>query len=124
MGIATTTETVSGGDYRWLLSARGTEHPKSGTLDYSAFTVTGGYIPSGTPLKYSSGTGLYSPADASGSADTLAGFVWHDIPTNGTNDLPAAILTDATVDASFVPGTHDLSDGRYLCDPTAVAGLS
>lgn len=122
MGIATTTTTISGGDYRWLANARGTHHPKSGTLDYSAFSVTGGRIPSGTPVAYNSGTGLYGPAATTNTVDTLAGFVFHDTATNGTADLPTAILTDATVVAALVPGTHDLTDGRYLCDPTTVAG--
>ena len=59
MSIATTTTSYGGGDYRWLASARGTEHPITGTLDYSAFTVTDDYIPSGTPVKLITQTGLY-----------------------------------------------------------------
>ncbi len=65
MSIATTTVTLGGGDYRWLKSARGTEHPISGTIDYSAFTegthFPDGYFPSGLTLTYSTSTGLYGP---------------------------------------------------------------
>lgn len=124
MSIATTTTSYGGGDYRWLASARGTEHPVTGTLDYSAFTVTDDYIPSGTPVKLITQTGLYGPAATTSTSATLAGFVYHDVPVNGTNDLPAAIVTDATVDASNVPGTHDLEDGRYICSATAIASAA
>lgn len=122
MGIETTETSYTGGDYRWLKSARGTEHPKTGTLDVSTFTISGGVIPSGTPVAYNSGTGKYDAAAETATADTLGGFVWHDISATTTGaDQPAAILTDATVDASEVPGTHDLTDGRYLCDFIDVA---
>ena len=122
MGIETTETTYGGGDYTWLKSARGTEHPKTGTLDVSTFTIANGYVPSGTPVSFNSGSGLYEPAAETASADTLAGFVWHNVSATTTgSDQPAAILTDATVDASEVPGTHDLTDGRYLCDFIDVA---
>lgn len=116
MGIAPTTETIAGGgDYRWLASARGTDHPKSATADVSAFTIANGVIPSGTPVKVS-GT-KFVPADATSSDATLAGFVYHDFAaTTAGADQTFALLTDATIDASFVPGTHDLTDGRYICD--------
>lgn len=124
MSIATTTVTLGGGDYRWLTSARGTESAKSGTLDYSAFTVTDDYIPSGTPVKLITQTGLYGPAATSSTSATLAGFVYHDVPVNGTADLPFALVEDATVDASNVPGTHDLEDGRYICSASAIASTA
>lgn len=64
--IATTTETFGGGDYRWLDSARGTEHPKSATLDISAFTegthFPDGYVKSGQPVTFLAASGLYGPA--------------------------------------------------------------
>lgn len=222
MSIATTTETFGGGDYRWLLSARGTEHPKSATLDYSAFTAgthfPNGYIPSGLAVAKITATGLYAPwtgggavtkvqtltrtstsgelklnvdgeqtgeltgsaaafikanidaallalsnvnpgdftsvqtsatvltitgdipditvtdvdmaggtvtaavatAEATDGTSVLAGFVFHDTPLAGTNDVPVAILTDVTIDASFCPITTGLSDGRYICDAVAV----
>lgn len=222
MSIATTTVTTGGGDYRWLQSARGTDHPKGGTLDYSAFTegthFPNGYFPSGLALAKITATGLYAPwtgggavtkvqtltrsstsgelklnvdgeqtGELTGSAaafikanidaallalsnvnpgdftsvqtsatvltitgdipditvtdvdmvggtvvaavatpeattgvSVLAGFLYHDVAVNGTNDLPAAILTDVTIDASACPVTTGLSDGRYICDAVAV----
>lgn len=115
MGIETTTTSYGGGDYTWLASARGFDTPKSGTLDVSAFTITGGYIPSGTPLKLSSGKLV--PADSTSTKATLAGFLCHDTTAVSTGaDQPAAYVTDATIVAAKVPGTHDLTDGRYLAD--------
>lgn len=116
MGIATTTETsATGGDYRWLRSARGTEHPRSGTLDVAKFTAVNGVIKSGTPVKRNGTSGLYEPADATDTAATLGGFVWHDRSAVGARQ-EFALLTDATVIANRVPGTHDLVDGRYQAD--------
>lgn len=118
--IATTTETFGGGDYRWLQSARGTGHPKSGTLDVATFTEAtdfpDGFFPSGLPLSFNSGTGLYEPVAAVDSHLSVAGFLWHDINVEGDSNVTAAMLTDVTIVASFVPGDHDLTDGRYLID--------
>lgn len=228
MSIATTTETYGGGDYRWLKSARGTEHPEPGTLDYSAFTpgthFPNGYVPSGLPVAEIAATGLYGPwagaaataevktfsrtstggtvvlvcegvtatvtvaasaagftaaallaglyglpqfgpdtieLDVTGSAggpltvtgpvginlppvtvdntsatggtvtvaETTAGdagasdgtegtpkFVFHDVPLNGTNDIPVALLNDVTIDASYCPVSTGLVDGRYIAN--------
>jgi hypothetical protein len=73
MSIATTTTSYGGGDYRWLKSARGTEHPKSGTLDYSAFTAgthfPNGYVPSGLAVAKITATGLYGPWAGPGTAE-------------------------------------------------------
>lgn len=128
MGIATTTTSYGGGDYRWLASARGTEAPKSGTLDVSTFTENDhypdGYFPSGTLVQLNTSSGLYEPADETSTADTLAGAVWHDVATNGTDDVTFALLDDITVVAANVPGTHDLTDGRYICSATTVAAAS
>jgi hypothetical protein len=120
MGIETTTTTYGGGDYTGLKSARGTEYPATGTLDVSEFTISEGVIPALTPLSFNGGTGLYEPAAETATADTLAGFLGHDLAatTTGANQ-PAGIITDATIIAANVPGTHDLTDGRYLCDQVA-----
>lgn len=118
--IAARTETFGGGDYRWLQSARGTEHPRSGTADYSSFTGSvdypDGYLPSGLPLGYNDTTGLYTKAPATVTAGGLAGFVAHDTSLVPGEDPVIAVITDATVVAEHVPGNHDLADGRYLCD--------
>lgn len=117
MGIETTETTYGGGDYRWLASARGTEHPKTGTLDVSSVPISDGVVKSGTPLKYNAGTGLYVACDPTDTALTVAGFVYHDVAAVSTGaDQPAGILTDVTINEAYVPGTHDLADGRYICD--------
>ena len=121
MTIATQTETYGGGgDYRWLADSRALEHPKSGTLDISAFTAgthyPDGYVPSGTPVTFDSGSGLYEPAAATDSAEGLAGFVAHNVSVQGAADLTFAVVTDATIVAEFLPGDYDLTDGRYICD--------
>lgn len=223
--IATTTETFGGGDYRWLKSARGTEHPRSGTLDTSTFTENthypNGYFPSGLPVALNPASGLYEPFDGStgdtdevitftegGSGLTsftvtyggqttaslddeataaellaavealstvevgdfvasggplqtgpitltvnpegplantnigaftttptggtgtvvvavptagtrgLDGFVFHDVDATQA-DPAVAILTDATVDATYLPVATGLSSGRYICDAVA-----
>ena len=222
MSIATTETSQGGGDYRWLASARGTQHPKSATLDLSDFTegthYPDGYIPSGTPVSYRPADGMYGPFSGStGDADEtgtiteggsgltsytltfggqtttsidddataaqveaalealstigegnievtggplasgpftfrfvgdlagtdvgsitstptggtgtvtiavttagnqgLDGFVWHDVDASG--DPVAAILTDVTIVAEYLPVSVGLTDGRYLCDTVA-----
>lgn len=121
MGIAPTTEVIAGGgDYRWLKSARGTDHPQSGTLDVSAFTIANGVIPSGTPVKVSSGK--YVPVAATSSKTGMAGFVYHDVAaTSAGPDQTFALLTDATIIKAFLPGTNDLVDGRYVSNLIAGA---
>ena len=223
--IATTTETFGGGDYRWLKSARGTEHPVSGTLDTSTFTegthYPTGYFKSGLPLYLNPSSGLYEPFDGStgdtneawtfteggsgltsftityggqttGSidddataADVLAALValsnvaagdfvasggplnsgpitiaanpdgplantnltaptttptgdtgtavvatapagtpgvgktcFHDVDATSA-DPACAVITDATVDATYLPVATGLSSGRYICDAVA-----
>lgn len=128
MTIATKTETYGGGDYRWLADSRALEHPKSGTVDISTFTAgthyPDGYLPSGTPVTFDSGSGMYEPATASDTADGLAGFVAHDLTVHGGNDLPFAVVTDATIVAEHLPGTYDLTDGRYICDQESTEASS
>lgn len=127
--IATVTETFGGGDYRWLASARGTAHPISGTLDVSSFDgdtealiAARGVYPSGLPVAYDEGSGLFVQADDEDTVDTLAGFIWHDVPVAGAADVTIAVLTDATIVAAHVPGDHDLVDGRYQTDTVSPAG--
>jgi hypothetical protein len=119
--IATTTETTGGGDYRWLSSSRGTAHPKSGTADISEFVEADdypdGYLPSGLPVTIDGVTGQLEACASSDTADTVAGFVLHDTPVPvGAAAVSVAYITDATIVASFVPGDHDLTDGRYITD--------
>lgn len=123
MGIATTSETLSGGDYTWLATGYDVQNVVSGTLDVSGFTISNGYIPSGTPVKLVTQTGLYTAASTTSTSATLAGFVLHDTAA-ATDDVPFALLTDARIDASEVPGTHDLEDGRYICSADAIASAA
>lgn len=223
--IASTTVTYGGGDYRWLKSARGTEHPRSGTLDTSTFTegthYPSGYFPSGLPLYLNPSSGLYEPFDGStgdtnevitfteggsgltsftatfggqttasidddvtaadfltaiealstvavgdfiatggplnsaaitlsvnpdgplantnigaftttptggtGTVDVavttagtagLDGFLYHDVDATAV-DPGCSVLTDATVDSTYLPVATGLSSGRYICDAVA-----
>ena len=223
--IASTTVTYGGGDYRWLKSARGTEHPRSGTLDTSTFTegthYPTGYFKSGTPLYLNPSSGLYEPfggsagdadevitfteggsgltsftvtfggqttsslddevtaadfltavealstvavgdftasggplqtgpitlsvnpdgplantnvgaftttptggtgtvvvAVATAGAAGLDGFLFHDVDATAV-DPGCSVITDATVDATYLPVATGLSSGRYICDAVA-----
>ncbi len=118
--IATQTETWSGGDYRWLASARGFSTPKSGTADITEFAAgthyPNGYLPSGTRLTFDSGSGLYEPyVDDGENLPDLAGFVAHDTDVRGTK-VTIAVLTDVTIVAAHLPGATSLVDGRYILD--------
>lgn len=119
MGINTVETVGGGGDYRWLRSARGTYHPRSASVNTAAFTV-GDVIESGTPVK--GAIDALVAADATDTIETLTGFVWHDVTVTNTTSEPVAILTDATIIASLVPGAHDLEDGRYLTDAHGLEG--
>lgn len=128
MSIATTTVTLGGTDDRWNVHEADYARAVSATLDFSAFTEADhypdGYIPSGTPVKLITQTGLYGPADETSTHATLAGFVKANVAVNGTADLPFALMQQARVIASLVPGTHDLEDGIYICSATAIASTA
>lgn len=134
MSIATTTETHGGGDYRWLKSARGTEHPKSGTLDYSTFTANthfpDGYVPSGLPVYRNPETDLYEPFGGTlpdvnevwtltegGSGLTSWTITW-DGNTSGSldDDVSLADLQTA-IDALFGAGNVVASGGPLATGP-------
>lgn len=127
--IASTTVTYGGGDYRWLKSARGTEHPRSGTLDTSTFTegthYPTGYFKSGTPLYLNPSSGLYEPFDGStGDTNEVWTFTeggsgltsWTFTPSGGTasasldDDVSAADL-QTEIDAKYGAGNLIVSGG-------------
>lgn len=129
--IATTTETFGGGDYRWLKSARGTEHPQSGTLDTSTFTegthYPNGYFPSGLPVYFNAASGLYEPFDGStGDTSEVWTFTeggsgltsWTFTPSGGTasgsldDDISAADLQTA-IDAKYGEGNIIVTGGPF-----------
>jgi hypothetical protein len=108
------TDTVGTGDQSWLASLHAVREARSGTLDTSAFTKAthypNGYFISGLPLGQITATKLYAPYN-SGAADgtqTLAGFLVFDVPTDGVEDLNAAIL----------------DHGRIYTDKLPIAGIT
>lgn len=114
MFIRQTTETFGNEDHSWLGSARGTQSTRSVTLKTSAFTVTGGYIPSGTPLGiYTSGanTGLVGPytAGATDGTQTLAGFLFtsQKTPTDTSINVVAPLLDTGRVIVAKLPVSVD-----------------
>lgn len=113
--IATTTETFGGGDYRWLKTARGTEHPKTGTLDTSAFTENthypNGYFPSGLPLYYNPASGLYEPFDGT-TGDTNE--VW--TLTEGGSGLTSWVLSWGGEDSASLDDDIVVADLQTAVD--------
>ena len=96
----------------WLLSQWGQgpgENP-SITLDVSAFTVTNGYIPSGTPVAKITATGLYAPYNNANSDGTevLAGFLHSSVkvPTSGA-DVGGALVVAGFIKESKLPVSID-----------------
>ena len=120
MSIAATTTTLGGGDYRWLKSARGTEHPVSGTLDYSAFTdgthFPDGYFPSGLSLTYSTSTGLYGPfaGGAPGTANEVqtATIGGSGLTSSDTTVLDVGVTATTLVLTAKARGTAELRATR------------
>jgi len=125
MSIATTTETFGGGDYRWLKSARGTEHPEPGTLDYSAFTpgthFPNGYVPSGLAVAEITSSGLYGPW---AGAAAVNGVVKITVATSGNTTVgyqgvtaaATSIAADsggATTLAGLLNGLPDIDPGDF-----------
>lgn len=101
-------------DTRWRVSKHGESNARPGQLDVSTLTATvglvnAGYIPSGTALGKVTATGLWAiyNAAASDGTEVLAGFLNDDdgVETDGTTDVPAAILVHGIIDASKLPVT-------------------
>ncbi len=125
MSIATTTETFGGGDYRWLKSARGTEHPEPGTLDYSAFTpgthFPNGYIPSGLAVAEITSSGLYGPWGGAAAANevqkvTVATAGNTTIGFQGVTATAASVTADAsgaTALKAILEGLPDIDPGDF-----------
>jgi len=81
------TPALSEGDQTWLASTRGLDKNQTVRLKLSAFTVTDGYIKSGTPLAIVAGEAVpYVNAGAGGTGDHY-GFLRNDVPvTTGSTD--------------------------------------
>lgn len=103
-------ETYGSGDQTWLASTHGITNAPTGTLDLSTFTKAthypDGYIPSGTPVDVTD-LGAVKPhtAPAEGGPALKLGFILFDLPVDGGEVNPAAILRHGSVVAEKVPGT-------------------
>jgi hypothetical protein len=99
-------ETFGGGDTSWLGSTHGIANARTEILDVSAFTVTDGYIPSGTPVAKVGG--LLVPYDGTEGTTTaagvLAGFVLFDQRVVGTADFGVPLIDHGRVIVANVPG--------------------
>lgn len=88
----------------WLLSEHGVEPgtTPSATLDVSAFTVTNGYIPSGTVVSELA-SGKYGPFDAA-AASGRHGILFSSIsvPANGA-DVGGAVMVHGFVSYAKLP---------------------
>jgi hypothetical protein len=69
---------VSEGDQSWLGSTHGTYNARTAKLRIADYTVTDGYIPSGTPVALVDGFAV--PYDSAGTTGTevLGGFILTD----------------------------------------------
>lgn len=97
------------GDMSWLDSSHGIRNARTEILDVSAFTVTDGYIKSGTPL--AKVAGLMVPYVAAEGTTTGAGiFYGHlltDQPVVGTADFGVPVLQHGRVIVAKVPAGAD-----------------
>ena len=84
----------------WLGSAHGTDVARTVTIDGTTLTGFDGVIPSGTPLKATTG-GKYAPVDA--AADVLAGFLLTAQAFDGASDVVAPLLDRGRVRATRLP---------------------
>lgn len=103
-------ETIGAGDQSWLGSAHGIANCRTELLDVSAFTVTGGYIPSGTPVAKVGGV-LVPYDDTQGTttgAGILAGFIFTDQSVVGTADFAVPVLDHGRIRTAKLPVTVTL----------------
>lgn len=104
------TETIGAGDQSWLGSSHGIANCRTELLDVSAFTVTNGYIPSGTPVAKVGGV-LVPYDDTQGTttgAGVLAGLIFTDQPVVGTNDFAVPVLDHGRIRTAKLPVTVTL----------------
>lgn len=91
----------------WLGSAHGTDVARTVTIDGTTLTGFDGVIPSGTPLKATTG-GKYAPVDA--DADDLAGFLLTPQSFEGAGDVVAPLLDRGRIRVDNLPeGAFDVS---------------
>lgn len=102
-------ETYGSGDQKWLASTHGITNAPTGTLDLIAFDAEvhypDGYIPSGTPVDVTAIAAVVPyTAPAAGEPALKLGFVLFDLPVEGGEVTPTAILRHGSVIADNVPG--------------------
>lgn len=104
-------ETYGSGDQKWLASTHGITNAPTGTLNLSAFTAgthyPDGYIPSGTPVDVTNIAAIvpYTAPAVAGDPALKLGFVLFDLPVEGGQVTPTAILRHGSIVAANVPGT-------------------
>jgi len=101
------TEHYGSGDQSWLGSTHGIGNAKTLTIDVSTFTKATHYpdgaLKSGLPVAVVDGlAALYNPEGTDGS-EVLAGFLLFDVKTDGTTDIPGAVLDHGRVRVSRLP---------------------
>lgn len=116
-----TTVTVTH-DRPWLAGLVGVPANETGTLDITnggfGFTVAGGTVLSGTPVKKHAGTGLYRRVVTTASSEEEAdGHVYSDVvvkPGTTKEGFALFVLHGPVIDAK-VPGTFvDLNRSRHI----------
>lgn len=98
-------ESFQAGDMSWLDSDHGINNARTELLDVSTFTVTDGFIKSGTPV--AKVAGVLVPYDSTEGVTTNAGVLHGHILTDqqvvGTADFAVAVLKHGRVVAAKVP---------------------
>lgn len=103
-------ETIGAGDQSWLGSSHGIANCRTELLDISAFTVSNGVIPSGTPVAKVGGV-LVPYDDTQGTttgAGVLAGLIFTDQAVVGTNDFAVPVLDHGRIRTAKLPATVTL----------------
>lgn len=91
----------------WLGSAHGTDAARTATIDGTTLTGFDGVIPSGTPLKATTG-GKYAPVDA--ADDVLAGFLLTPQSFTGTGDVAGPMVWHGAIKVYNLPeGAFDVT---------------
>jgi hypothetical protein len=102
-------ETFQAGDMSWLDSPHGINNARTDLLDVSTFTVTDGFIKSGTPVAKVGGV-LVPYVSAEGTttnAGVLYGHVLTDQAVVGTSDFAVPVFKHGRVITAKVPAGAD-----------------
>lgn len=98
-------ESYQAGDMSWLDSDHGIRNARTELLDVSTFTVTDGFIKSGTPV--AKVAGVLVPYDSTEGVTTNAGVLYGHVLTDqavvGTSDFAVPVFKHGRVIAAKVP---------------------